>query len=101
LFGEDSAHELHQRFSGLLKNESPAASDQESLKLVVSAEIQICRTGVFGLMTNLVSSASSNSTSSFPLPPRLRTREHRPPLEAGGVAPQTRYRNVSGILFHP
>jgi len=35
-----------------------AASDQPSLKLVVSAEIQICRTGAFGLMTKRVSSGS-------------------------------------------
>ena len=51
------------------RTKPPTASDQESLKLVVSAEIQIWRTGVFGLMTNLVSSASSNWISSFPLPP--------------------------------
>src|SRR6202030_4624422 len=46
-----------------------AESDQPSLKLVVSAEIQICRTGVFGLMTKRVSSSSSNSISSLPAPP--------------------------------
>ena len=51
------------------KMNAPAASDQESLKLVESAEIQIWRTGAFGVMTNFISSGSSNSTSSLPLPP--------------------------------
>ena len=34
----------------LSKTKVPAASDHESLKLVVRAEIQIWRTGVFGLI---------------------------------------------------
>src|SRR6185437_11462486 len=46
-----------------------AVSDHPSLKLVVSAEIQICRTGEFGLITKRVSSLSSNRISSFPAPP--------------------------------
>src|SRR2546421_2137986 len=37
-----------------------------SLKLLESAEIQISRTGVLGEITNLASTGSSNSTSSFP-----------------------------------
>src|SRR5258707_4875533 len=45
------------------------ASDQPSLKLVESAEIQISRTGVFGEITNLLASGSSKITSSFPLSP--------------------------------
>src|SRR5580704_7992563 len=44
-------------------------SDQLSLKLVESAEIQISRTGVLGETTNLASSGSSKMTSSFPLSP--------------------------------
>ena len=48
---------------------APAFSDQASLKLVASAEIQISRTGVLGEMTNFVSSGSSKRTSSFPLSP--------------------------------
>src|SRR6202011_2704520 len=44
-------------------------SDQLSLKLVESAEIQISRTGVLGETTNLASSGSSKITSSFPLSP--------------------------------
>jgi len=47
----------------------PAVSDQPSLKLVASAEIQISRTGVFGEMTNFASSGSSKTISSFPDPP--------------------------------
>src|ERR1043166_5017946 len=45
------------------------ASDQPSLKLVESAEIQISRTGVFGEITNFAGSGSSHTTSSLPLPP--------------------------------
>src|SRR5580704_13441843 len=45
------------------------ASDQPSLKLVESAEIQISRTGVLGETTNLASSGSSKITSSLPLSP--------------------------------
>src|SRR2546427_524133 len=41
-------------------------SFQPSLKLVESAEIQISRTGVLGEITNLASSGSSKTTSSFP-----------------------------------
>src|SRR5712691_3733136 len=36
---------------------SCSASDQSSLKLVPSAEIQICRTGALGEMTNLLRSS--------------------------------------------
>src|ERR1700719_4406654 len=44
-------------------------SDQPSLKLVESAEIQISRIGVLGDTTNLASSGSSKMTSSLPLSP--------------------------------
>src|ERR1700683_4235008 len=37
-----------------------ALSDQDNLKLVASAEIQICLTGALGLITKRVSSSSSN-----------------------------------------
>ena len=53
----------------LSSTKAPTSSDQPSLKLVARAEIQICCTGEFGLMTNRVSSGSSNSTSSFSEPP--------------------------------
>src|ERR1700676_3990419 len=44
-------------------------SDQPSLMLVESAEIQISRTGVFGDTPNFAFSGSSKITSSFPLSP--------------------------------
>src|SRR5271170_4260768 len=41
-----------------VSTKSLAAGDQSSLKLVESAEIQICRTGELGEMTNLLGGSS-------------------------------------------
>ena len=55
-----------ERFSPVFSiTNASAASDQPNLKLVESAEIQICRAAVLGLMTKRTSSGSSNSNSSF------------------------------------
>src|SRR5579875_241710 len=40
-----------------------ASSDQSSLKLVVSADIQICRMGVFGVMTKRAPESSKRTLS--------------------------------------
>src|SRR5258708_4648427 len=59
-----------KRFSPVFSSTNELfVSDQPSLKLVESAEIQISRTDVFVEITNLLASGSSKITSSLPLSP--------------------------------
>jgi len=62
---DQAIDEGRELFAGFGRTKAFAAESQSSLKLVESAEIQICRTGVLGVMTNLPG-GSSKSTLSTP-----------------------------------
>jgi hypothetical protein len=58
---DEAVDERNELFAGAGKNEGAAVAFQSSLKLVESAEIQIWRTGVLGVITN--STAGSSKTT--------------------------------------